>query len=117
MPGSAGGDGTVRLWDTMAVGTYGKLKKVLSRSTPIKKGAGSESFVPGLRAESMVEQNGAALASYHGHALSSPVWSVAMAPSGYYFASSAGDSTASKIMVHGSSYTGTDIYGAFKRQC
>ena len=91
---SAGGDGTVRLWDTMAVGTYGKLKKVLSRSTPIQKGAGPESFVPGLHAESMVEQNGAALASYHGHALASPVWSVAMAPSGYYFASAAGDSTA-----------------------
>lgn len=44
--------------------------------------------------ESLVEVGGAALCVYRGHAPSTPVWSVASAPSGYYFASAGGDYTA-----------------------
>mmetsp|Transcript_27280 Transcript_27280/g.40535 ORF Transcript_27280/g.40535 Transcript_27280/m.40535 type:complete len:289 (+) Transcript_27280:2289-3155(+) len=42
----------------------------------------------------MVEVSGAALSVYHGHTPSTPVWSVSVAPSGYYFASAGSDSTA-----------------------
>lgn len=94
---SAGGDGSVRLWDTEAVGPYGKLSNVSVQ----KKSSGATSTslssvvdVPGSKAESMVEISGAALSVYHGHAPSTPVWSVASAPSGYYFASAGSDYTA-----------------------
>ncbi|EJK51693.1 hypothetical protein THAOC_29113 [Thalassiosira oceanica] len=70
---SAGGDSTVRLWDSQAVG-------------PIRASV--------ERSESLVEVNGAALAVYRGHAPSTPVWSVSSSPSGYYFASAGSDYTA-----------------------
>jgi WD40 repeat protein len=94
---SAGGDGSIRLWDTEAVGPYGKLSNVSMQ----KKASGATSAslsgavdVPGSKAESMVEINGAALSVYRGHAPSTPVWSVSSAPSGYYFASAGSDYTA-----------------------
>jgi len=100
---SAGGDGTVRLWDTQAVGPYGRLSNVMQQknqhSTPHTVGGPASTslttvVVPGAKAESLVEVNGAALSVYRGHAPSTPVWSVASAPSGYYFASAGSDYTA-----------------------
>lgn len=101
---SAGGDGAVRLWDSKAVGPFGKLTSISKRSTKSsylsKRAANKVSYtepgthVPGARPESLVEQHGSALACYEGHMKSSPVWSVAMSPSGYYFASAGSDSTA-----------------------
>jgi len=102
---SAGGDGTVRLWDTQAVGPYGKLSNVMQqKSGPIgntSKHAGGATatslntvMVPGDKPEPMVEIGGAALAVYQGHAPSTPVWSVSSAPCGYYFASAGSDYTA-----------------------
>ena len=99
---SAGGDGSIRLWDSKAVGPFGKLASVTRRSNKnsaskkISKMIHTEAntHVPGAKPESMVERNGTALACYRGHAKSTPVWSVAMAPSGYYFASAGSDSTA-----------------------
>jgi transcription initiation factor TFIID subunit 5 len=94
---SAGGDGSIRLWDTEAVGPYGKLSNVSVQ----KKSSGATSAslsgavdVPGSKAESMVEISGAALSVYRGHAPSTPIWSVSSAPSGYYFASAGSDYTA-----------------------
>jgi WD40 repeat protein len=93
---SAGGDGTVRLWDTQAVGPYGRLSNVSQQ-----KGSGgvtstslSTVEVPGSKAESLVEVGGAALAVYRGHAPATPVWSVSSAPCGYYFATAGSDYTA-----------------------
>ena len=98
---SAGGDGTVRLWDTQAVGTYGRLSNVSQQkgiSSSSSGGATSTSLstveVPGSKAESLVEVGGAALAVYRGHAQSTPVWSVSSAPCGYYFATAGSDYTA-----------------------
>ena len=98
---SAGGDGTLRLWDTRAVGSYGERGVVTAR----KSGSNGEketfnltgdpnTHVPGAKAESRAQQHGSALACYQGHAPSTPVWSVAIAPCGYYFASAGADSTA-----------------------
>jgi len=100
---SAGGDGTIRLWDSKAVGPFGKLSSVTRRSN--KSNSSSKktnktiytepgTHVPGAKPEPMVERYGAALACYQGHAKSTPIWSVAMSPSGYYFASAGSDSTA-----------------------
>jgi transcription initiation factor TFIID subunit 5 len=50
--------------------------------------------VPGLKPESTPVVSGAALAVYRGHAPNTPVWSVAFAPCGYYFASAGADATA-----------------------
>ncbi len=102
---SAGGDGSVRLWDTQAVGPYGKLSNVMQQKSGstgnTSKHAGGVTtaalnsvMVPGSKPEPMVEVGGAALAVYQGHAPSTPVWSVASAPSGYYFASAGSDYTA-----------------------
>ncbi|KAL7545559.1 hypothetical protein ACHAWF_008909, partial [Thalassiosira exigua] len=100
---SAGGDGTVRLWDVQAVGPYGKLSNVRQQknsnsSSNTVGGPASSSLstvsVPGAKAESMVEVSGAALAVYRGHAPSTPIWGVASAPCGYYFASAGADYTA-----------------------
>lgn len=95
---SAGGDGSVRLWDTMAVGPYGTTTKVTKRTAPGTNNVASEDdggmAVPGLRAESSADKSGAALAVYRGHSPSCPIWSVSFAPSGYYFATAAADSTA-----------------------
>ena len=100
---SAGGDGSIRLWDTSAVGPFGRLANVVKKthplgttSTTVKPSDNGEpnTSVPGMRTEPMVEVSGAALACYRGHSPSSPVWSVSFAPSGYYFASAGWDSTA-----------------------
>lgn len=100
---SAGGDGSIRLWDTSAVGPFGRLANVVKKthtlgttSTTVKSSDGGEpnTSVPGMRTEPMVEVSGAALACYRGHSPSSPIWSVSFAPSGYYFASAGWDSTA-----------------------
>ena len=95
---SAGGDSSVRLWDTMAVGPYGATTKVTKRNSPIKDSTGGTEAegmgVPGLRPESSADKCGAALAVYRGHSPSCPIWSVAFAPCGYYFATAAADSTA-----------------------
>ncbi|KAL9179502.1 hypothetical protein ACHAXT_008792 [Thalassiosira profunda] len=98
---SAGGDGTVRLWDTQAVGPYGRLSNVQVQKNSTSQTVGgpastslSTVVVPGAKAESLVEMGGAALSVYRGHAPSTPVWSVSSAPSGYYFASAGSDYTA-----------------------
>jgi WD40 repeat protein len=99
---SAGGDGTVRLWDTQAVGPYGELSNVTVHqkgdSSHTVGGPASTSLstviVPGSKAESLVKVGGAALSVYRGHAPSTPVWGVSSAPCGYYFASAGSDYTA-----------------------
>jgi len=99
---SAGGDGTVRLWDTQAVGPYGRLSNVSQQkgSSSSSSGGGATSTslctveIPGSKAEPLVEVGGAALAVYRGHAPGTPVWSVSSAPCGYYFASAGSDYTA-----------------------
>ena len=98
---SAGGDGTVRLWDTQAVGPYGKVSNVLAQKNSTSHTVGgpastslSTPVVPGSKAESLVQVSGAALSVYRGHAPSTPVWSVSSAPCGYYFASAGSDYTA-----------------------
>lgn len=121
---SAGGDGSIRLWDTMAQGPFGQVyddpltppssstspkkssdnkpltnaiaKEALTKSTAALQEARHQPdmSVPGLKPESTSYQSGAALAVYRGHAPNTPVWSVAFAPSGYYFASAGGDATA-----------------------
>jgi WD40 repeat protein len=109
---SAGGDGAVRLWDAMAVGPFGEVVPVQSNATKAtahadsKSGSGSTQLqastdgsdpglaVPGWRPEDLTYSNGAALAVYRGHTPSSPVWSVAFAPCGYYFCSTGADATA-----------------------
>ena len=112
---SAGGDGTVRLWDTQAVGPYGKVFHHGSSSSTQKLqrkkggtavsqhhtlgGPASTSLiptvdVPGSKAESLTEVGGAALSVYRGHAPSTPIWCVSSAPCGYYFATAGSDYTA-----------------------
>ena len=99
---SAGGDGTIRLWDTQAVGPYGKLSDVSVQQrnnfSHTVGGLASSSLctavVPGAKTESLVEVGGAALSVYRGHAPSTPIWSVSSAPCGYYFASAGSDYTA-----------------------
>ena len=94
---SAGGDGSVRLWDTRAVGYFGenatiKPGKKSSSSGP-KNTSLEDMNVPGLKSEDSEFVGGAALAVYRGHAPSTPIWSVAFAPCGYYFASAGADAT------------------------
>ena len=94
---SAGGDGSIRLWDSEAVGPIGKLSNISVQKIGSELTSTSLSGtvnVPGSKAESLVEVSGAALSVYRGHAPSTPVWSVASAPSGYYFASAGSDYTA-----------------------
>jgi len=109
---SAGGDGTLRLWDTMAVGPFGRLANVVRRASIMKQSSSGidstnlssikndkkniipNTIVPDTKLEPLVEANGAALAVYAGHSPSTPVWSTEFAPSGYYFASAGSDSTA-----------------------
>lgn len=94
---SAGGDGSIRLWDTMAKGPFGEMAKVMRytapKSTTLTSKDEGEMKVPGLRAEASSNVSGAGLAVYRGHAPSSPVWAVEQAPSGYYFASAGADAT------------------------
>ena len=108
---SAGGDGSVRLWDTMAVGPFGEVatlsigesntenqKTVPPPAGPVKIPEGAaetpDMSVPGIRPETAPYSSGAALAVYRGHVPSAPVWSVSFSPSGYYFATAAADATA-----------------------
>jgi len=112
---SAGGDGTIRLWDTMAVGPYGKLsnvrvmKKGMTQSSkakitpskisnpnviePVESGGPPSTNISGSKSESLVQAHGAALTVYSGHTVNTPVWSCEFAPSGYYFASTGADCT------------------------
>jgi transcription initiation factor TFIID subunit 5 len=97
---SAGGDGSVRLWDTMAVGPFGSVVKPKSRCVTPKQDDDEEKpeepgmSIPGLKPEATETVSGAALAVYRGHAPGVPIWSVKFAPSGYYFATAAADATA-----------------------
>ncbi|GAX26532.1 transcription initiation factor TFIID subunit 5 [Fistulifera solaris] len=81
---SAGGDGSIRLWDPSLTGPYG--------ATDTSTSSNAAKLVPGVRTETASFPNGAALAVYRGHL--SPVWSVAWSPAGYYFASAGADATA-----------------------
>jgi transcription initiation factor TFIID subunit 5 len=49
-------------------------------------GGPTNTDVPGLKMESTAQRHGSALVCYEGHAPSRPVWSVSIAPCGYYFA-------------------------------
>ena len=105
---SAGGDGSIRLWDTMAKGTFGSVTKMnqqkrksltspssTTMTTPAVTDEDTGMPVPRARPESNDDEaNGAALAVYRGHSPQCPVWSVAFSPSGYYFASAGADGTA-----------------------
>lgn len=116
---SAGGDGSIRLWDTMAVGPFGEVSPPVptpssgstatgskplaaSKAAAAKNAAtaaasnahGPDMSVPGLKADTAPYHSGAAIAVYRGHVPSTPVWSVAFAPCGYYFASAGADGTA-----------------------
>ncbi|KAL3808055.1 hypothetical protein ACHAXA_007997 [Cyclostephanos tholiformis] len=99
---SAGGDGTIRLWDTEAVGPFGTMSGVSvqqrNKSSHTVGGPASTSLctlvIPGAKAESLVEVGGAAVSVYRGHVPSTPIWSVSSAPCGYYFASAGSDYTA-----------------------
>lgn len=99
---SAGGDGTLRLWDTMSVGSYSDTASIDVRTKSHSSGmksvglssGGPNTDVPGAIPEPSVKRNGMALVCYQGHVPMSPIWSVSVAPCGYYFASSGSDSTA-----------------------
>jgi WD40 repeat protein len=120
---SCSGDGSVRLWDTSAVGSKGTLVKPIKRtqSSLSKKGIsaphlvlsggadvsvatenGISEIVPGMRgvgkeersSKAGVEIGGAALSVYYGHSEQTAVWDCKFAPSGYYFASAGSDATA-----------------------
>lgn len=89
---SAGGDGSVRLWDTLATGPIGETAP--RGHLPPSKAADIEADVPGYIAEAKTVKHGAELAVYRGHTPGSCVWSVSYAPSGYYFVTGGADATA-----------------------
>lgn len=109
---SCGGDGSVRLWDSMALGPFGEVTtiKKTKGETPAKlrnvdknkkpkipppvSSKGPDMAVTGIRPESSFHSCGAALAVYRGHVTGSPVWGVSFSPAGYYFASCGADGTA-----------------------
>eukprot|EP00557_Chaetoceros_sp_GSL56_P003852 CAMPEP_0176499814 /NCGR_PEP_ID=MMETSP0200_2-20121128/13157_1 /TAXON_ID=947934 /ORGANISM="Chaetoceros sp., Strain GSL56" /LENGTH=1021 /DNA_ID=CAMNT_0017898317 /DNA_START=99 /DNA_END=3164 /DNA_ORIENTATION=- len=99
---SAGGDGSLRLWDTRAVGSIGETAQIGKRENNRQNGtkdylshSGRPSTrVPGAKAEFTAHRHGSALVCYQGHSPMTPVWSVSIAPCGYYFASAGADSTA-----------------------
>lgn len=99
---SAGGDGTLRLWDTISVGSYSDMASIDVRAASHSSGMKSVTItsgapktdVPGAKAEPSLKRNGMALVCYQGHVPMSPIWSVSVAPCGYYFASAGSDSTA-----------------------
>ena len=101
---SAGGDGSIRLWDTMAKGTFGSVTKTnqtkrqsltsgSSTTAPAVTDEDPGMPVPGSQPEPTSDISGAALAVYRGHSPQCPIWSVAFSPSGYYFASAGADGT------------------------
>lgn len=95
---SAGGDGTIRLWDTLSIGPKcNAVATVQKRSSPLPKSKteteGGPTHVP-IRRTALVEIGGAALCVFRGHAVGTPAWSVRFAPSGYYFLSTGADRTA-----------------------
>ena len=105
---SAGGDGSIRLWDTLATGPFGQTTtpKPKTSTSNFEKRTGKkqqareqtkevETNVRGWRdGEPVAYTSGAAQAVYRGHAPNAPVWSVSFAPCGYYFCSAGGDATA-----------------------
>jgi transcription initiation factor TFIID subunit 5 len=99
---SAGGDGSVRLWDTMAVGPFGNVAEVsnkissetMTAAVDVASPSDTALGIAGTKAETAPYTNGAALAVYRGHVPNTPIWSVSFAPSGYYFCSAGGDATA-----------------------
>lgn len=97
---SAGGDGSIRLWDVAVAGSFGEKTSPPTRPsqpTSTKKpkvDSTSLMDVPGAHAEDYAQTSGAALSVYRGHVPGTPVWSVAFSPSGYYFCSTGADSTA-----------------------
>jgi WD domain, G-beta repeat len=94
---SCAGDGTARLWDTKAVGSFGGDPSVERASSSSRKGASSGTTramsIPIATRETSEHRSGAALAVYRGHAPNSPIWSVSFAPCGYYFATAGADAT------------------------
>lgn len=92
---SCGGDGSIRLWDTMLTGPFGDTAAPNSapRIQPTVGKMNEDAMVPELRPEAGKYTSGAALAVYK-HDPSIPVWSVSFSPSGYYFASAGADATA-----------------------
>ena len=108
---TCGGDGSVRLWDTLATGPFGKTTTPTAKN-PASTSSGDqragkrqqqkeelkeiEMKVPGWRSpgEAVAYTSGAGLAVYRGHAPNAAVWSVSFAPCGYYFCSSGADATA-----------------------
>jgi len=101
---SCSGDGTVRLWDTSAVGSKGTIVRAVKKKTTTtptnKHKVASSSGEPSTRVQGLkeitqgVEVGGAALSVYYGHCQNTAVWDCKFAPSGYYFASCGGDATA-----------------------
>ncbi|CAB9513181.1 like/WD repeat-containing protein TBL1X [Seminavis robusta] len=90
---SAAGDGTVRLWDTRATGTFGTPKASGRESSSSRSSTKGGMNVPKAKKEESESVSGAALAVYRGHAPSTPVWSVSFSPCGYYFATAGADAT------------------------
>ena len=88
---SAGGDGTLRLWDTNRKSSSNGNKSTLQLT------GDPSTNVPGAKPESRAQRHGLAWVCYQGHAPSTPVWSVSIAPCGYYFASAGADSTTARL--------------------
>ena len=76
----------------MAVGPQGEL--ATSPYAKPKHPALADGLVPGSIPDDPPYRNGAEIASFTGHSPGTAVWSVAFAPSGYYFCSGGGDYTA-----------------------
>jgi len=121
---TAGGDGTIRLWDTMAVGPFGELTtpkddppppanqtgkggdkkknqkgqqtKVQKENTEDLNDTTTDLVVPGWRGatEPVTYTSGAALSVYRTQHSDAAVWSVSFAPCGYYFCSASADASA-----------------------
>jgi len=92
---SCGGDGSVRLWDTAAVGPYGRTAKVFKpNSATMNRPTANAPPETANHDDSMVEIGGAALSVYRGHTTGTAVWACRFAPSGFYFASCGADTTA-----------------------
>ena len=102
---TAGGDGSVRLWDTSYATTpveapfLSRSGSKVSSPSKSKSMKASQSAVlnpmsGNANSDSLAYSNGAAIGVYNGHLPNSPVWSVAFSPSGYYFCSAGADACA-----------------------